>query len=385
MGDDPTRAIADARDRFPPRRERAIVSIVGTRPEAIKMAPVARALAGRRGFRHRLVLTGQHSGLSSFFGGIAADAVSELRFDPRGRSAVALREGLHRLLCGHLRHDRPDLVLVHGDTTSALAGAFAARDCGLDVAHVEAGLRSFDLRQPWPEEGHRVVIDALSSLLFAPTERAAANLRREWRVKGDILVTGNTGIDALLETVRTLPPAPPSGGERRPVLVTCHRKENQGAAAAAVCDALKRLVRELPVTVELPLHSNPAVRSALERRLAGEAFVRLHEPLGYSEMVALMKSCWILLTDSGGLQEEGPALGKPVFVLRAVTERPEALATGNLELVGTDPERIVAAVRSLFEDPDKVERMSRPCLAFGDGRAAPRIAAAVEQWLAGRR
>jgi UDP-N-acetylglucosamine 2-epimerase (non-hydrolysing) len=384
MEDEP--GIADARhSALPPaRRRRAVVSIVGTRPEAIKMAPVARALAGRRGLRHRLVLTGQHSGLSTFFGGLAADSVSQLRFDPRGRSAAGLRESLHRLLCGHLRHDPPDLVLVHGDTTSALAGAFAARDCGLDIAHVEAGLRSFDLRQPWPEEGHRVVIDALSSLLFAPTERAAGNLHREWRVKGDILVTGNTGIDALLETARTLPPAPPCAGRRRPILVTCHRKENQGEAAAAVCDALKRLVRELPVAIELPLHSNPAVRSALEARLAGETFVRLHEPLGYAEMVALIKRCWILLTDSGGLQEEGPALGKPVFVLRAVTERPEALATGNLELVGTEPGRIVAAVRSLFEDPAKLERMSRPCLAFGDGRAAPRIAAAVDQWLTGR-
>jgi UDP-N-acetylglucosamine 2-epimerase (non-hydrolysing) len=387
MGDDPKLASAYARNIAAPLwgREPAILSIVGTRPEAIKMAPVARALAARRRLRHRLVLTGQHSGLSSFFGGIAADALCELRFDPRGRSAVGLREGLHRRLCGHLQSDRPDLVLVHGDTTSALAGAFAARDCGLDVAHVEAGLRSFDLRQPWPEEGHRVVIDALSSLLFAPTERAAANLRRDWRVKGDILVTGNTGIDALLETVRTLPPSPRSAGKRRPILVTCHRKENQGEAVAAVCDALKRLVRELPVRVELPLHSNPAVRSALERGLAGETFVRLHEPLGYAEMVALMKRCWALLTDSGGLQEEGPALGKPVFVLRAVTERPEALATGNLELVGTEPGRIVAAVRSLFEDPEKLERMSRPCLAFGDGRAAPRIAAAVEQWLMRRR
>jgi UDP-N-acetylglucosamine 2-epimerase len=363
---------------------RRVVAIVGTRPEAIKMAPLARALAERNSLRQQLVLTGQHAGLAPFFTGLAPEAITELRFDPRGRSAVALRESLHGLLCRHLDGDRPDLVLVHGDTTTALAGAFAAGDCGIPVGHVEAGLRSFDLRQPWPEEGHRVVIDALSALLFAPTERAAANLRREWRVKGDIRVTGNTGIDALLDIARGLPPAVPFRGGRRRILVTCHRKENQGEAAAQVCHALKRLVQELPVAVELPLHTNPKVRAALERGLAGEPFVRLHEPLAYAEMVTLMARCWIILTDSGGLQEEGPALGKPVLVLRAVTERPEALATGNLELVGTEPERIVGAVRSLVEDGAKLARMSRPCFAFGDGRAAPRIAAAVEDWLAGR-
>lgn len=364
-----------------PLRPPLVVSIVGTRPEAIKMAPLVRTLERRRSLRHTLLLTGQHAGLAPLFPGTDPGCVAELRFDPRGRTAVLLRETLHRLLCRDLSGARPDLVLVHGDTTSAVAGAFAAWDCGLPVGHVEAGLRSFDLRQPWPEEGNRVVIDALSTLLFAPTARAAENLDREWRVKGRILVTGNTGIDALLETAVRLPPPPPFTGGRRPILVTCHRKENQGEGTALVCRALREMVRLLPIKVELPLHTNPMVRAAIQRELAGVPFIRLHEPLSHGDMIALMKRCWIILTDSGGLQEEGPALGKPVLVLRSVTERPEALATGNLELVGTDPARILGAVCSLLDDPEKLARMSRPCFAFGDGRAAPRIASAIEDWL----
>lgn len=347
------------------------------------MAPVARALTARPALHLRLLLTGQHRGLAGFWEGIDPAAVTELPFDPRGRSAVRLREALHRLLCAHLARDRPELVLVHGDTTSALAAAFAARDCGIAVGHVEAGLRSFDLKRPWPEEGNRVAIDALSSLLFAPTSRAAANLRRDHRVTGEVHITGNTGIDALLAAgapAALAPPSPPD--RRRPVLVTCHRKENQGEAAAKVCESLRRLVSELPVAIDLPLHPNPQVRSTIEAELQGHPDVRLHPPLGHPEMVALMKRCWIILTDSGGLQEEGPALGKPVLVLRSVTERPEALDSGNIELVGTQPARIVAAVRSLLADPAKFARMSRPCSAFGDGQAAPRVATLVEAWLA---
>jgi len=381
--------MGDYPNSWPPQRRRAgappprplVVSIVGTRPEAIKMAPLARALDQSRVLRHRLLLTGQHSGLAPLFPEIRPATVAELRFDPSRRTAVTLRESLHRLLCRTLAEGRPDLVLVHGDTTSALAGAFAAWDCGVALGHVEAGLRSFDLRQPWPEEGNRVVIDALSAMLFAPTERAAENLSREWRVKGRVMVTGNTGIDALFQAAVRLPPPPPPAGGRRPILVTCHRKENQGDGTARVCFALRQLVRQFPVTVELPLHTNPMVRAALQSELDGVPDIHLHEPLSHGAMVALMRRCWIILTDSGGLQEEGPALGKPVLVLRSVTERPEALATGNLELVGTDPARILGSVASLLENPGKLARMSRPCFAFGDGKAAPRIASAIEDWL----
>src|SRR3954462_9209452 len=198
-----------------------IVSIVGTRPEAIKMEPVVRALESRPRLRQSVVLTGQHEGLRPAFEGIAG--LTELPCDPRGHSAPKLREALHRHLCGHFQRDRADFVLVQGDTASAFAGALAARDCGIPIGHVEAGLRSGDMRRPWPEEGNRIAIDALSDLLFAPTERAAANLRSDWRATGEIHVTGNTGIDALLHVQGRIGEVPRS----RTILATCHRRENQ--------------------------------------------------------------------------------------------------------------------------------------------------------------
>jgi UDP-N-acetylglucosamine 2-epimerase len=356
-----------------------IVSIVGTRPEAIKMIPVARALAARPGLRQGVVLTGQHSGLRPEFEGLGAD-LAELPFDPRGRTAPKLREALHRHLCGHFQRDPADLVLVQGDTASAFAGALAARDCGIPIGHVEAGLRSGDVHHPWPEEGNRIAIDALSDLLFAPTGRAAANLRADWRATGEVHVTGNTGIDALLQVRDRI-------GEvaRSPtILVTCHRRENQGAAFGPIAGALKRIVRQLPVGIVFPLHLNRHVRAEAEAALSGGPGLRLVEPADHETMVRLMLGARLILTDSGGLQEEGPALGRPVLVMRGTTERPEALETGNVELVGSDPEVIFAAVRDLLADPDKLARMSRPAFPFGDGRAAPRIVAACEAWLARR-
>ncbi|HEX8064603.1 MAG TPA: UDP-N-acetylglucosamine 2-epimerase (non-hydrolyzing) [Allosphingosinicella sp.] len=358
-----------------------IVSIVGTRPEAIKMAPVARALERLSGVDHQILLTGQHPGLDCHFD--PRQSLRRLRFDPRDRAVERLRTALRALLCGRFRQRPADLVLVHGDTTSAAAGALAARDCSIPVAHVEAGLRSFDLDQPWPEESHRVGIDALAELLFAPSEEAAGNLRREARVRGRIVVTGNSGIDALLQTRARLAVQSPSdrAPERRLILVTCHRRENQGEPARAVCAAIRRMTAELPVRVAAPLHLNPLARGPFEAGLAGAGHVETLEPQDYEAMVGLMDSSWLILTDSGGLQEEAPALGKPVLVLRDVTERPEAMATGNLELVGTDPGRIFAAVAGLLADPEKYARMSRPAFPFGDGRASERIAEEIEAWL----
>jgi UDP-N-acetylglucosamine 2-epimerase len=358
-----------------------IVSIVGTRPEAIKMAPVARALERVPGVEHQVLLTGQHSGLACHFD--PRQDLRQLRFEPRDRAVESLRTALRALLCGRFRRQPADLVLVHGDTTSAAAGALAARDCSIPIAHVEAGLRSFDLDQPWPEESHRVAIDALAELLFAPSEDAADNLRREARVRGRIVVTGNSGIDALLQTRARLSVKAPSvaDGERRLVLVTCHRRENQGEPARAVCAAIRRMAAELPVRVAAPLHLNPLVRGPFEAALGGVDHVETLEPQDYEAMVGLMDSSWLILTDSGGLQEEAPALGKPVLVLRGVTERPEAMATGNLELVGTDPDRIFAAVAGLLADREKYARMARPAFPFGDGHASERIAEAIEGWL----
>lgn len=363
----------------------SIVSVVGTRPEAIKMAPVARALERLSGLDHHIFLTGQHAGLDRYFD--PGQSLRRLRFDPRARSVEGLREALRASLRTRFRRRRIDLVLVHGDTASAVAGAFAARDCGIPVGHVEAGLRSFDLDQPWPEEGYRVAIDAVAELLFAPTEAAAANLRCEPQVRGRIWVTGNSGIDALLvarDRARIASQRTDSPCGRRPILVTCHRRENQGEPVRSVCEALKRLVRELPLRMAVALHPNPLARRGVEEALGGAEHVELLEPLDYDEMVRLMDESWLILTDSGGLQEEAPALGKPVLVLRNVTERPEALATGSLELVGTDADRIVAAVARLFADPEQYARMARPAFPFGDGRASGRIADAIESWLAKR-
>jgi UDP-N-acetylglucosamine 2-epimerase (non-hydrolysing) len=204
-------------------------------------------------------------------------------------------------------------------------------------------------------------------------------------VRGRIIVTGNTGIDALLQVrERIARPAGPPAKTRRPILVTCHRRENQGEPASSLCKAIRRMTAELPVRVDAILHPNPLARGPIEAALTDVEHVRLLDPQGYEAMVALMDSSWLVLTDSGGLQEEAPALGKPVLVLRDVTERPEALATGNLELVGTDPDRIFAAVAELISDPGKYARMARPAFPFGDGHASERIAQAIEAWLAER-
>jgi UDP-N-acetylglucosamine 2-epimerase len=362
-----------------------LVSVVGTRPEAIKMAPVARALGRLPGIEHQVLLTGQHGGLETYFD-LPPESLCKLGFNPRDRDVESLRTALRALLGGRFRRRPIDMVLVHGDTTSAAAGALAAGDCSIAIAHVEAGLRSFDLDRPWPEESHRVAIDAVADLLFAPTEKAAENLRREARVGGSIFVTGNTGIDALLQAQARLEPraGPDFRDQRRLILVTCHRRENQGEPALAVCAALRRMAAELPIRVATPLHPNPKAREGIEAALTGIDHVELLEPQGYEAMVRLMESSWLILTDSGGLQEEAPALGRPVLVLREVTERPEALATGNLALVGTDPDRIFAAVAGLIEDEERYARMARPAFPFGDGRASERIAAAIAGWLDGR-
>jgi UDP-N-acetylglucosamine 2-epimerase (non-hydrolysing) len=370
----------DARDAGMAEARR-IVSIVGTRPEAIKMAPVAEALAHSRSISHQVLLTGQHSGLS----GAICDVSVELPHDPVPRTPPRLRERLHRLLTPQLARLAPDLVLVHGDTSSALAGALAARDCGIPIGHVEAGLRSFDMRQPWPEEGNRIAIDALSHLLFAPTDHAAGNLRKEPRVRGAIHVTGNTGIDAVLREAARIPAEQRVHAPGVPlILVTCHRKENQGAAAEAVCRAVRTIAQSLFCDVAFVLHTNPVVRAEIAPLLAAERNVRLIEPLSHPDMVRLLTRATLVLTDSGGLQEEGPALGKPVLVLRDVTERPEALGSEHLELVGTDPVAIFTAAAGLLADPDRLRRLAVPTFPFGDGRAAPRIARAIERWFDAR-
>jgi UDP-N-acetylglucosamine 2-epimerase (non-hydrolysing) len=358
-----------------------ILSIVGTRPEAIKMAPVVRALSERPAIRQELILTGQHKDIDEDFG-LPKRGLHKLDINLKEQTAGEICEALHEALLRRISRRRPDLVLVQGDTTSALAGALAARDCGVPVGHVEAGLRSGDVQQPWPEEGNRIRIDALADLLFAPSETAALNLSAEPRVTGRVHITGNSGIDALLHARLSCPVR--ESDVRKTILVTCHRRENQGPELARIAAALKRLVRELPLQIVFPLHPNPHLRRAVKRLLGSEQHIALIDPVGHREMVCLIERCWLILTDSGGLQEEGPALGRPVLVLRNTTERTEAVESANVELVGTDSDRIFGAVAALLGDKDRYDSMSEPSFPFGDGHAAPRIARIVEDFLLGQ-
>jgi UDP-N-acetylglucosamine 2-epimerase (non-hydrolysing) len=358
-----------------------IVSVVGTRPEAIKMAPVVRALS-ERGARQEVILTGQHAGLETSFE-LPRRAVSSLGINLKDQSAGEIRDAIHLALLRRFISRRPGMVLVQGDTSSALGAALAAYDCAVPIGHVEAGLRSGDRRQPWPEEDNRVLIDRMADLLFAPTDTAAANLARERDARGRIFVTGNTGIDALLLARRAGTQPPESA--RKTILVTCHRRENQGTRLRAVAAALKRMAAQLPVEIMFVLHSNPHLRRTVQCLLGGVPHVVLIEPLGHADMVGLMDRSWLILTDSGGIQEEAPGLGRPVLVLRDRTERVEALATGSVELVGTRSNRICEAVARLLHDERLYAEMARPRFPFGDGHAAPRIAEAVEAYLGGQR
>jgi UDP-N-acetylglucosamine 2-epimerase len=347
------------------------------------MRPIVRALA-ERGLEQEVYLTGQHRGLAGTFDFLPEAQVRDLAINTREQSAGEISETIHYELCGRLDRRRADLVLVQGDTSSAYAGALAARDRGIAVAHVEAGLRTYDRQQPWPEEGHRIDIDALSNLLFAPSELAASNLATEPNVHGTVHLTGNSGIDALLQARPAEPSLPPPSSGRRRILLTCHRRENQGEPLREIALACRRMARELPVELVLPLHPSPQLRRTLERLLGGVPHIRLIEALDHEANIALMRTSWLILTDSGGIQEEAPALGKPVLVLRNVTERAEAIETANAELVGTDSDRIFNAVSALLEDGQRYRRMATPSFPFGDGQASRRIADVIEQFLSAR-
>ena len=253
----------------------------------------------------------------------------------------------------------------------------------MPVAHVEAGLRSHDTAMPWPEEEYRTAIDANADLLFAPTELAAANLRHEG-VAGTIFVTGNTGIDAVLKTRSELPPPGLRDRGLPHLLVTCHRRENWGARMSAVASALRQIAREGTASIEIVLHPNPYVSQAIERLLGGCHAITLLPPCSQRKLIARMRDCDLMLSDSGGVQEEAPALGVPLLVLREKTERPEALWSGNMRLVGTGTRQILETVRGLLGDPVALAAMAEPCLPYGDGRAGNRIAALIEQWLVSR-
>jgi UDP-N-acetylglucosamine 2-epimerase (non-hydrolysing) len=352
---------------------------LGTRPEAIKLAPVVLALSAR-GAEVRVATTGQQSGmaadaLAAF--GLAADVALD------APAAQGLSESVAAMLRGvaaAIEAARPDAVVVQGDTASCFAAAFAAFHARVPVAHVEAGLRSRDLDNPFPEEGYRVAVDGVSRWLFAPTAEAAANLSAEASRGARVLVTGNTGVDALLAMRARVagdacPVAVPPGA--RLVVATLHRREAFGAVMDGLAQALAAVASRPDVVLALPLHSNPAAAGPLRARLSGLPRVALLDALPYPRMVRLLAEASLLLTDSGGLQEEAPALGLPTLVLREVTERPEAVAAGSALLAGTDPARIVALANALLDDAPRRAAMAEPRFPYGDGRAAERIADAL--------
>jgi UDP-N-acetylglucosamine 2-epimerase (non-hydrolysing) len=363
-----------------------VLVVIGTRPEAVKQAPVVHALLTRPGVTTTVCLTAQHRGLLDDAIGIFRLPVHhdlDLMRPGQTLTHVAARvlEGIDALLA----REPHDWVLVQGDTTTSMAAAQAAFHRGVRVGHVEAGLRTWNLQEPFPEEWNRRAIDALADLAFAPTEQSRDNLLAERMPPERILVTGNTAIDALQWMVRQPEPPPPPGLERldpsRPlVLVTAHRRESFGPPLDDICRALATLAGrngDRGVSIVYPVHPNPNVRAAVARHLEGRDHVHLLEPLDYARFVHLMKRARLILTDSGGIQEEAPGLGKPVLVLRDRTERPEAIAAGTARLVGTRYERIVEEVDHLLGDEAAYRAMAVARNPFGDGHAGERIAEAV--------
>jgi len=365
-----------------------ILSVFGTRPEAIKMAPVIKALEDTPGLESIVCVSGQHRSM--------LEQVLEL-FDIRPRYDLALMtanqtlNGLaSRLIVSFddvLAQERPDYVLVHGDTTTACAAALAAFHRRVPVAHVEAGLRTGNLSSPWPEEMNRRVVDAISDLMFAPTQSAKANLMAE-ALQGRIVVTGNTVIDALYATTARIDAdaalrakldaqLPLLDPDKPIVLVTGHRRESFGDGFASICTAIDELARSGDVQIVYPVHLNPNVRAPARARIGATPGVHLIEPLDYLGFVRLMQRAAIVLTDSGGVQEEAPALGKPVLVMRDVTERPEALEAGAVRLVGTRADAIVGGVRDLLDARRTGAWGREPISPYGDGLAAKRIVAAI--------
>ena len=365
-----------------------ILTIFGTRPEAIKMAPVVRALAADpSSFDSRVCVTAQHRRmLDQVLRLFAIQPDHDLDLMRPGQDLTDITANVLIGLRDVLRTERPDLVLVHGDTTTTSAASLAAFYQRIPVGHVEAGLRTGNIHAPWPEEMNRRLTGQIAEWHFAPTERAQANLLREGVEPRRITVTGNTVIDALLEIVQRLRDDQDLRAEvesgfdflasiqgQRLILVTGHRRENFGAGFERICQALARLADRPDVRIVYPVHLNPNVQEPVHRLLGGRDNIHLIEPLDYLPFVALMDRADLLITDSGGVQEEAPSLGKPVLVMRETTERPEAVEAGTVRLVGTDDSAIVREAERLLDDPAAYESMSRAHNPYGDGQAALRI------------
>ncbi len=362
-----------------------ICIIVGTRPEAIKMAPVIQAFQQSAMFDTQIVLTGQHREM--------VDQVMQLfNLTPNHDLAIMQpKQTLTDITCWAMRgleelfqKIKPKMVLVQGDTTTALAAALAAFYQKIPVGHVEAGLRTEDLFNPYPEEANRRLISQVTQLHFAPTSVSVEHLRRS-SVLGDVHQTGNTVIDALLKVAERQPLCEIPGldwSQYRTILATVHRRENWGEPLNDIAQGFLDVLNKFDdVALLLPLHRNPTVRDPLIARLGSHPRVFLTEPLDYTELVGAMQRCYLLLTDSGGIQEEAPSLGKPVLVLRETTERPEAITAGTAKLIGTQPDSIFREASNLLSNPAAYQAMANAASPFGDGFASDRIVQIVEEYL----
>ena len=361
-----------------------ILTVFGTRPEAIKLFPLVHALATDARFESRVCVSAQHRAMLDQVLDIAEIAPHhDLDLMRPDQSLDALTAALLTGLGRVLDEERPDWVVVQGDTATAMSAAIAAYYRRIPVAHVEAGLRSGNIHHPWPEEVNRKVIGTIAALHCAPTETAAEALRRENVAPATIHVTGNTVIDALHWITARIAAQPELAvglaelerrfAGKRIIGVTSHRRENFGGGMEAIAGAIRRLAARPDVAVIFPVHLNPNVRAVMTERLGGLANVALIEPLDYPHFARLLDIATLMLTDSGGVQEEAPALAKPVLVMRETTERPEGVAAGTAKLVGTDADRIVAEAERLLDEPTVYAAMARAHNPFGDGKSAARI------------
>lgn len=372
-----------------------VLSVFGTRPEAIKMAPVVRALSAEADIEARICVTAQHREMLDqvldLFG-IAPDHDLDIMTKGQGLEGITARvlQGLSDIL----KEDQPDLVLVHGDTTTTLSASLAAYYQQIAVGHVEAGLRTGNIYSPWPEEINRKVTGAIATLNFAPTSRAKHNLLAENTDEVGISTTGNTVIDALQQVLAMIDADPALKEklsaqlglreDKRILLVTGHRRESHGGGFQRICDALVQLAGRDDVQIVYPVHLNPNVKGPVEERLGALENISLIAPQEYQPFVYLMSRSELILTDSGGVQEEAPSLGKPVLVMRDTTERPEAVEAGTVKLVGTDTDLIVSEATRLLDDRAAYEKMSFAHNPYGDGKASQRIVDAIKTWAATR-
>lgn len=368
-----------------------VLTVFGTRPEAIKMAPLAKMLAQDSAFDAKVCVTGQHRQmLDQVLALFELVPEFDLNIMKSGQDLSDITVRILQELKAVFSEFRPDIVLVHGDTTTTFATTLACYYHQIPVGHVEAGLRTGDLYSPWPEEGNRCLTGVLSAYHFAPTESSKANLLREAKPQNRIWVTGNTVIDALLGVLEKIDQTPTLANElaarypfldpnKKMILVTGHRRESFGGGFERICQALANIAQTHPaVQIVYPVHLNPNVREPVNRLLSGIDNVFLIEPQDYLPFVYLMNRAYLILTDSGGIQEEAPSLGKPVLVMRETTERPEAVEAGTVKLVGTDVEKIIREVTLLLNDHQAYQTMSQAHNPYGDGKACQRIIDAIK-------